>query len=228
MISFFTIFVFILAIGFFGACFLVLPRFKGNEVIPAFVTYGNAKLVTAGGFALLAAMSFVSFLTNIINVPYFLCWIIVLATYACEAIVMIGFIAMYFTRDNIFDLGAAAGVGISLAVWFIANFIFKQYVPAFITVICGIVLYASLAAKKLKGGDYMILALIGVAFLFDVIVLPLIGSAVNKVYMGIKEPGFFTYHLVNSRWVYPFVIMLVNIACYGVCALTCLDSSEED
>ena len=141
---------------------------------------------------------------------------------------MVGFIAMYFTRDNIFDLGAAAGVGISLAVWFIVSFVFKNRVSAFITVICGIILYGSLAAKKLKGGNYMLLALIGVAFLFDVIVLPLIGSAVNKVYMGMKEPGFFTYHLVNNRWMYSFIVMLVNVACYGVCALTCLDSSEED
>ena len=222
-----NILIFILAIGFFGACYLVLPRFKGNEMIPAFVTYGNAKLVTAGGFALLAVMSVVSFFVNIIDSSA-LYWLADFAMYACEAIVMVGFIAMYFTRDNIFDLGAAAGVGISLAVYFIAGFIFRMPVPTFITIICGIILYGSLAAKKLKGGDYMILALIAVAFLFDVIVLPLIGSAVRNVYSGMKEPGFFTYHLVNSRWVYPFVIMLVNIACYGVCALTCLDSSEED
>ncbi len=222
-----NILIFILAIGFFGACYLVLPRFKGNEMIPAFVTYGNAKLVTAGGFALLAVMSVVSFFVNIIDSSA-LYWLADFAMYACEAIVMVGFIAMYFTRDNIFDLGAAAGVGISLAVYFIAGFIFRLPVPTFITIICGIILYGSLAAKKLKGGDYMILALIAVAFLFDVIVLPLIGSAVRNVYSGMKEPGFFTYHLVNSRWVYPFVIMLVNIACYGVCALTCLDSSEED
>ena len=221
-----NILIFILAIGFFGACYLVLPRFKGNEMIPAFVTYGNAKLVTAGGFALLAVMSVVSFFVNIIDSSA-LYWLADFAMYACEAIVMVGFIAMYFTRDNIFDLGAAAGVGISLAVYFIAGFIFRSYVPTFITIICGSILYASLAAKKLKGGDYMILALIAVAFLFDVIVLPLIGSAVRNAYMGMKEPGFFTYHLVNSRWVYPFIIMLVNIACYGVCALTCLDSSEE-
>ena len=225
MNSFFAFFIFILAIGFFGACFLVLPRFKGNEMIPAFVTYGNAKLVTAGGFALLAAMSFVSFFAYLLGIPTLLTDFVL---YVCEGIVMIGFIAMYFTRDNIFDLGAAAGVGISLAVYFIAGFIFRTSVPTFITIICGIILYGSLAAKKLKGGDYMILALIAVAFLFDVIVLPLIGSAVRNAYMGMKEPGFFTYHLVNSRWVYPFVIMLVNIACYGVCALTCLDSSEED
>ncbi|MBQ8587788.1 MAG: hypothetical protein IJ454_00190 [Clostridia bacterium] len=204
-----------------------MPRFKGNEMIPAFVTYGNAKLVTAGGFALLAVMSVVSFFVNIIDSSA-LYWLADFAMYACEAIVMVGFIAMYFTRDNIFDLGAAAGVGISLAVYFIAGFIFRTSVPTFITIICGIILYGSLAAKKLKGGDYMILALIAVAFLFDVIVLPLIGSAVRNAYMGMKEPGFFTYHLVSSRWVYPFVIMLVNIACYGVCALTCLDSSEEE
>ncbi len=222
-----SILIFILAIGFFGACYLVLPRFKGNEMIPSFVTYGNAKLVTAGGFALLAAMSFVSFFVYLLDLPP-MYWITDFVLYACEAIVMIGFIAMYFTRDNIFDLGAAAGVGICLAVWFIASFIFRQPVPGFITAVCGILLYGSLAAKKLKGGDYMILGLIAVAFLFDVIVLPLIGSAVNKVYMGMKEPGFFTYHLVNSRWLHSFIVMLVNIACYGVCALTCLDSSEED
>ena len=222
-----NILIFILAIGLFGACYLVLPRFKGNEMIPAFVTYGYAKLVTAGGFALLVVMSVVSFFVNIIDSSA-LYWLADFAMYACEAIVMVGFIAMYFTRDNIFDLGAAAGVGISLAVYFIAGFIFRTSVPTFITIICGIILYGSLAAKKFKGGDYMILALIAVAFLFDVIVLPLIGSAVRNAYMGMKEPGFFTYHLVSSRWVYPFVIMLVNIACYSVCALTCLDSSEED
>ena len=61
-ISLFLSFIFILAIGFFGVCYLVLPRFKGSEVIPSFVNYGNAKLVTAGGFALLAVMAFINFL----------------------------------------------------------------------------------------------------------------------------------------------------------------------
>ena len=233
MNSFFAFFIFILAIGFFVACYLVLPRFKGNEVIPAFVNYGNAKLVTAGGFALLAAMSFIGFLASLINAFYFLNWIITLLTYICEAIVMLGFVAMYFTRDNIFDLGAAAGTGISLAVWFIADFLFRQPVSGFITVICSILLYASLAAKKLKGGNYILLGFIGGAFLLDVIIMPLIGSAVSKAYMGMAysggaSTGFFTYHLVNSRWVYSFIIMLANIISCGACALACLDSSEEE
>ena len=231
-ISLFLIFIFILAIGFFGACYLVLPRFKGSEVIPSFVNYGNAKLVTAGGFALLAVMAFINFLAILMNMPYYLNWILDLFCYMCEAVVMVGFIAMYFTRDNIFDLGAAAGAGISLAVWFIANFILRMTVPGFITIICSILLYASLAAKKFKGGNYILLGIIAVAFLLDVIIMPLIASAVSKAYMmaysGEASTGFFTYHLVNSRWLYPFIAMLANIISYGACALACLDSSDEE